>query len=422
MIELHVPGDKSITHRALILAALATGTSRLSNCLTGEDCKSTAGVLRALGVAIPELTTGRLEIRGVGLHGMHDASEPLDCGNSGTTARLMMGVVAGAGVGALFTGDASLQSRPMRRVTEPLTQMGVSVVELGEPGRLPMRFMGSVLREIEYRTPHASAQIKSALLLAGMVGGAHVRVIEPYASRDHTERMLRAVGVRIDETTDSSGQHTVDLEPREVVFPLELSVPGDVSSAAFLIAAALLGIAGEVRIKNVGVNPTRTGFLDVVQEMGGQVRLENHRSVASEPVADIVASPSELHGVEIGGALIPRLIDELPLLAVLAARAEGQTRIRDASELRVKESDRLSALAGNFGALGVEVEESRDGLTVTGTTRALSGSVATRLDHRIAMSFGILAAEPGNQITLDDPDVVRISFPEFWSVLQHVRV
>ncbi len=421
MTVLEVPGDKSISHRALILSALASGTSQLDNLLTGEDCASTAGVLRALGAELPDVHAGTLVVRGVGLRGLRSPDRILDCGNSGTTARLLMGVGAGAGVSAVFDGDASLRSRPMRRVTEPLETMGARFTEMGEAGRLPIRLEGGVLREIEYRTPHASAQIKSALLLAGLVGGAHVRIIEPYASRDHSERMLRAVGVRIEETTDSTGQHTIDLEPREVIFPLELRVPGDLSSAAFLIAAALLGVTGELRIKDVGVNPTRTGFLDVASAMGGRIALENERTVAGEPIADIVARPSSLRGIEIGGALIPRLIDELPLLAILAVRAAGTTTIHDASELRVKESDRVHALATNLDALGVQVTEAADGLSVQGTTRKLKGSVRTLLDHRIAMSFGVLASEPGNEITLDDPEVVRISFPQFWSVLQQAR-
>ena len=420
MIETEVPGDKSITHRALIVSALAIGTSRVRNALTGEDCRSTAHVLRELGCDIPDLHTGELKIDGRELRGLREPARPLDCGNSGTTARLMLGVVAGAGVTAVLDGDDSLRTRPMRRVTEPLTQMGARFTELGAEGRLPIRIDQGITREIEYRTPHASAQIKSALLFAGLVGGSHVRIIEQYPTRDHTERMLRSVGVRVEESTDSNG-HAVDLEPREVIYPLNVDVPGDISSAAFLIAAALLGVTHDLRIRNVGVNPTRTGFIDVVREMGGQVELINQREVAGEPVADIVARASELRGVEIGGAVIPRLIDELPLLAVMAARAGGETRIRDASELRVKESDRIHVLAMNLQSLGVDVAEAADGLTVSGTDRALRGRVNTALDHRIAMSFGVLAEAPGNDITLDDPDVVRISFPQFWSVLQGAR-
>ena len=420
MIETEVPGDKSITHRALIVSALAIGTSRVRNALTGEDCRSTAHVLRELGCDIPDLRTGELKIDGRELRGLRQPARALDCGNSGTTARLMMGAVAGGGVTAVFDGDESLRTRPMRRVTEPLTQMGARFTELGVEGRLPIRIDQGITRELEYRTPHASAQIKSALLFAGLVGGAHVRIIEQYQTRDHTERMFRSAGVRIEESTDPNG-HTVDLEPREVILPLNLDVPGDISSAAFLIAAALLGVTHDLRIRNVGVNPTRTGFIDVVREMGGQVELMNEREVAGEPVADIVAKASELRGVEIGGAIIPRLIDELPLLAVMAARAGGQTRIRDASELRVKESDRIHVLATNLQTLGVSVTETRDGLTVSGTDQPLKGGVNTALDHRIAMSFGVLAEAPGNDITLDDPDVVRISFPQFWSVLQGAR-
>lgn len=424
MIELRVPGDKSITHRSLMLGALAQGRSTIRGALVAGDTRSTAAALSALGCTIPELTEQAFSIEGVGLRGLQMPESTLDCGNSGTTVRLMMGIVAGADLAATFDGDESLRTRPMARISEPLQQMGAQVEWLGAPGRLPLRLRAGAhgLREIEYHSPHASAQIKSALLLAGLVAGVHVRVIEPYTSRDHSERMLRAVGVRVEETTDpAGGQHIVDLEPREVTFPLELEVPGDISSAAFLLAAATLGVTDALRVRNVGLNPTRSGFLEVVRQMGGTLRVENERVQGGELVGDLVAEPSDLHAVEMGGALIPRLIDEIPILAMLAARAKGRTVIRDAAELRVKESDRLRMVAANLAAIGVRVEELSDGLIIEGNSKALSGRVATALDHRIAMSFGVLAAQSGNAIVLDDPDIVKISFPEFWEVLDDYR-
>ena len=421
MTELTVPGDKSITHRALMLAALANGRSTIRGALVAGDTRSTATVLRALSCTIPEVSANAMTVDGVGLRGLQPPSETLDCGNSGTTARLLLGVVAGAGLQAIFDGDASLRTRPMARVTDPLERMGARFEYMAAAGKLPLRVVQGATREIEYQSPHASAQIKSALLLAGLLGGAHVRVVEPYASRDHSERMLRAVGVRIEETTSGDGVHTVDLEPREVTFPLDMQVPGDLSSAAFLLSAALLGAIGPVRVLNVGINPTRTGFLDVVREMGGDLSIENVREEGGEPVADVMAQPSELRAVEIGGALVPRLIDEIPILAMLAVRAAGRTVIRDAAELRVKESDRLRMVAQNLAALGAQVEERADGLVIEGGARPLRGHVQTALDHRIAMSFGVLAAQKDNEITMDDPDIVRISFPEFWKIFHDHR-
>ena len=418
MTELTVPGDKSITHRALILAALADGTSRIRGVLAGEDAQSTATVLRALGTTIPALEPEtELRIEGLGRQGFNEPEDELDCGNSGTTTRLMMGVVAGQSIGATFTGDASLRRRPMRRVTAPLEQMGARVIELGEPGRLPIRIEGAKLRAISFVSEQASAQVKSAILLAGLVSGASAQVTEPLASRDHTERLLRAMGAQVDEQTLDNGTHIVRVGSADHLRPIDLRIPGDFSSAAFLIAAALLGVLPAALIIGVGVNPTRTGLLDILQRMGAAIELRNLREVGGEPVADISARASELCGVEVEPQLVPRLIDEIPILAILAARALGSTTIRGAGELRVKESDRIRALVDNLSGIGAAATELPDGLMITGTAKPLSGAVRTALDHRIAMAFGVLAGEAKNRVEIDDRAVAAVSFPGFWQIL-----
>jgi 3-phosphoshikimate 1-carboxyvinyltransferase len=429
---IRVPGDKSITHRALLLAGLAEGESRLSGLLPGEDCRSTAACLRALGVEIPELPLDGSEIRvrsrGAGF--LRSPSGPLDCGNSGTTARLLLGLLAGLPVTAILTGDASLRSRPMRRVTDPLTRMGARFREDGDPDRLPIQVTGGPLESLTYASPVASAQVKSALLLAGLTGGVPVTVVEPHASRDHTERMLRLLGVSVEagpgslvEGGEGDGGWRVSLEPAAGPLPpLEFQVPGDFSSAAFLAAFALLGGAGPegLRLAEVGINPTRSTLLRVLERMGGAVEVMGkggRDAGAGEPLGDLVLRPVSLHATEVGGEEIPGLIDEIPVLAVLAARAKGVTRIRDAGELRVKESDRITALVVNLRELGVEVEEFEDGLAIRGTDASLRGRVRTFRDHRIAMAFGVLGALPGNEIQVEDPEVADVSYPGFWTLL-----
>ncbi|HEY8485234.1 MAG TPA: 3-phosphoshikimate 1-carboxyvinyltransferase [Longimicrobiales bacterium] len=418
--ELRVPGDKSISHRALMLSALARGTSVLRGLLPGDDPQSTARVLRALGCSVPVLPEdgSPIVVNGRGLRGLSAPAEVLDCGNSGTTARLMLGLLAGYSFRSTLTGDESLRSRPMRRVTEPLTRMGARMVELGEPDRLPIQVEGGRLEPLDYASPKASAQVKSALLLAGLTGRARVRVSEPVVSRDHTERMLRAMGAPIRLERREGEPPAVVLEPVEFLEPLDLVVPGDFSSAAFFLALALLSPAGGIRISGVGVNPTRTGLLNVIARMGGEVAQDELREVSGEPVADLVVGPARLRATEVTPDEVPSLIDEVPVVAILAARAEGETRITGASELRVKECDRLAALATNLRAVGVEAEELPDGLVVRGTDAPLSGRVRSFGDHRIAMAFGILAALPGNEIEIDDPDVVRISYPGYWQALE----
>lgn len=413
---IRVPGDKSISHRALMFAALAEGESTLTGLLDSADIRSTAEALRALGCDVPEVRPdAAVRVRGVGLRGLRSPGAVIDCGNSGTTARLLLGILAGSDVDAELTGDSSLRSRPMARVTDPLTHMGAAFAFLRDEGRFPLRVRGGSLAPFEFDSPHASAQVKSALLLAGLVSGVEVTVREPRLSRDHTERMLGAQGavLRSFETGMSAG---VTLSPPAALRPLALHVPGDFSSAAFLLALGVLRAPG-VRIRDVGVNPTRTGMLNVLARMGADVVHGNAREEGGEPVADLSVTPVALQATSIEADEVPALIDEIPIIAALAAGASGITRIRGAEELRVKETDRISAMVEGLRAVGVEVDEHADGMDITGTTAPLRGTVRTFGDHRIAMAFGVLDALPGNAISVDDPDCVQVSFPGFWEMI-----
>ncbi|HET7464480.1 MAG TPA: 3-phosphoshikimate 1-carboxyvinyltransferase, partial [Longimicrobium sp.] len=415
-----VPGDKSVTHRALMFAACARGDSRLSGLLPGEDCRSTAAVLRALGCDVPDPPAdgGEITVRGRGMEAWRAPDAPLDCGNSGTTSRLMMGLLASRPFASVLTGDPSLRSRPMRRITEPLERMGARFRELDAPDRLPIEVSGGELSPLDYASPKASGQIKSAVLLAGLGAGVRVSVTEPALSRDHTERMLAALGAPVrSETVEGGVRATLEAWGGPLP-PLELRVPGDPSSAAFIAALALLANGGELRIPGVLANPTRTGFFAIVKRMKGLVAWENGRAVAGEPVSDLVVRPSLLRGVDVGAEQIPAAIDEVPVLAVLAARAEGETRITGAGELRVKESDRIAAVVHNLRAIGAEAEELEDGLVIRGGDHPLRGRVTTHGDHRVAMAFGVLAALPGNQVEIDDPACAAVSYPGFWEVLR----
>lgn len=421
--EIHVPGDKSVTHRALMLAAAATGESRLSGLLPGEDCRSTAAVLRELGCDVPEIPGdgGEVRVAGRGLGAWREPARVLDCGNSGTTARLMMGLLASRPFRATLTGDASLRGRPMRRITGPLERMGAAFGELEHPDRLPIEVAGGSLHPLDYVSPKASAQVKSAVLLAGLGAGVRVSVSEPVASRDHTERMLRSLGVPVTGQPTPGGWMVSLPEHHAALPPLELRVPGDPSSAAFFAALAWLADQGELVVRGVGVNPSRDGFFRIAARMGAQVETTNARDEGGEPVADLVLRPSRLRSTTVTEEEIPAAIDEVPILAVLAARAEGETRITGAGELRVKESDRIAAVVGNLRQVGVEAEELPDGMVVRGSDRPLEGRVRTFHDHRIAMAFGILAALPGNRIEVEDPAVVDVSFPGFWDLLGRVK-
>ena len=412
--EVRVPGDKSISHRALMLAALATGESRVQGVLRSADVHSTAGVLRALGADVPTLDAD-MRIVGGGLRGLRAPAAPLDCGNSGTTTRLMAGVCAGYAFESLFVGDASLSRRPMRRIARPLEAMGAQVT-LTSNG-LPMTIVGGALRPIEWESEKASAQIKSAILLAALVGGVEATVREPELSRDHSERMFRAVGVNV-----ATRGTAVTIVPAASLRPLDIEIPGDPSSAAFFAALAVLANEGELHLPGVGINPTRVGFYQALRRMGARLTFADERDVGGEPVGTIIAGASAgvLRATTAQGAEIPTMIDELPLLACVAARAQGTTVITGAAELRVKESDRIATVVANLRTLGAEAEELPDGLRVTGSDAPLTGRVVTHGDHRLAMAFGILGALPGNAITIDDPECAVVSFPGFWEQLERL--
>jgi len=409
-VEIRVPGDKSLSHRALIFAALARGTSQIRDILLSADVHSTAGVLRALGVPVPPLGAD-ITITSAGARAFTPPAVDLDCGNSGTTTRLLAGVAAGCAFHSRFIGDESLSRRPMRRVARPLIEMGARV-ELEAGDGLPMVIHGGALHSIAWRSETASAQIKSAILLAGVVAGVDVQVTEPSRSRDHTERMLRAFGA----TVEVDGTR-VRLAATETLQPFDLRVPADPSSAAFLIALAVLSAHTSIVVPNVCLNPTRTGFFEVLRRMGARVQTVPGAQQGGEDTGSVEGAPSELRGVVVGAGDVPSMIDELPLLACAAARALGTTEIRGAAELRVKESDRIATVVSNLRALGASADELPDGLVVHGSSSPLRGTVRTHGDHRIAMAFGVLGALPGNEIAFDDPSCVAVSYPAFWSDL-----
>jgi 3-phosphoshikimate 1-carboxyvinyltransferase len=413
--SVRVPGDKSITHRVLLLSALAPGTSRIRGALTSLDARSTARVLRQLGTSLSPLRPGRI----TQIEGRRRFRQPatrLDCGNSGTTARLLLGLLSAHEFAATLTGDRSLRRRPMRRVTLPLSTMGARFTEVDGDG-LPLTVTGGKLRSVRYEMPVSSAQIKSAILLAGMAGGVEVSLREPHGrSRDHTERLLSAFGYDVGES-----EGWIRFQPSGQLDPFEMDVPGDPSSAAFLVGAAVLAEYGELRIGGIGVNPTRIGFLEVLARMGADVRVENRSMSFGEPVGDLLAGPSGLHATEIRAAEIPGLIDEIPLLAVVASRAEGVTIFRQVGELRVKESDRLGLIAENLRSLGVEAAVEGDDLLVEGTDSPPRGKVRTAADHRLAMAFAVLGTVPGARIAIDDMSCAAVSFPNFTETLQSIR-
>jgi 3-phosphoshikimate 1-carboxyvinyltransferase len=409
------PGDKSLTHRAILLGALADGTSQISGALTSLDARSMAGAFRVLGIDISPLTAGRrVTVKGKGLRGLRRPKRSLDCGNSGTAARFLLGVTAAYPFAARLVGDASLRRRPMRRVTAPLRTMGAEFVEEGGDG-LPIVVKGGKLKSLEYLSPTASAQVKGALIFAGLAAGVEVIIHEPVRSRDHTERMLRALGARVD--TDGL---TVRFNPPSSISPFDIQVPADPSSAAFLVGAALLAESGELEIPGVDVNPTRTGFLKVLGRMGASVEVSQTADVIGEPVATLRVRPGALRATEVAPDEVPSLIDEIPLLAVLASRAEGVTVFRGVEELRVKESDRLALMARNLQAVGVVAEATNDELRVTGTDRPPAGRVDTEKDHRIAMAFAVLNTLNGAAIRLSERASVSVSYPGFFDDLRQI--
>jgi len=395
-----------------MLAALARGKSELSGLLTGDDVKSTARVLRQLGADISPIREGVVLVSSAPLTA-HRA--PLNCGNSGTSARLMLGILAGQKFAATLTGDASLRRRPMRRVTEPLKQMGADINERGDG--LPLTIRGGTLRGLTYASPVASAQVKGAILFAGLTGRVPVTIREPYRSRDHTERLFAHLGLGIHERDGA-----ISYQPSAVNIPaFQISVPGDPSSAAFLVGAGVLANAGELLIENVGVNPTRTGFIVVLERMGAHVKRVNLRDEGGEPVADLVVRPAALKGTEVSAAEIPTLVDEVPILAILASRARGATVFREVGELRVKESNRLELIAANLRGLGVRAEALGNDLHVEGTEKPPRGRVDTASDHRLAMAFAVLGTVDGAGVKLSERKSVAISYPSFFTDLKRIR-
>lgn len=410
---IRVPGDKSISHRSLILASLAEGESRIRGILDSEDVRATAEALRSLGAAIPALA-GEMPVKGAGLRGLRPPRHALDCRNSGTTTRLVAGVVAANPFSARFEGDASLSKRPMKRVAEPLTYMGAQF-DFEHGDGLPMTVRGADLRSIDWDTRASSAQVKSAILLAGLVAGLEVRVTEKSPSRDHTERMLRAMGADVE--TDGN---QICLRPLRRLAPIEINVPADPSSAAFFVALASLASEGELTLTDVLLNPTRTGFLEAMTRMGAHVDKTGIATSGGEDIGSLRVRPAHLKSTRITEAEVPALIDELPLLACVAAGAGVELEITGAAELRVKESDRISAVVQNLRAVGAEAEELPDGLRVHASRRELAGKIDPRGDHRIAMAFGILSAASGNHIAVMNPDCVAVSYPRFWEDLRRV--
>ncbi len=416
---LRVPGDKSISHRALMLGAMAIGESRIRGLLESDDVMATARALGAMGVAIGREEDGTWRVSGVGVGGLSSPDDVLDCGNSGTTTRLLMGLLASQPVRAVLSGDASLRRRPMGRVIAPLGAIG-ALIEAREGGRLPLLLRGAdTPLPIDYRLPVASAQVKSAVLFAGLNTPGTTTVREPVPSRDHSERMLAAMGAAI-AVDEEAGERVIRLTGEAELAPLDLEVPGDISSAAFPIVAALLAPAGRLRIENVGVNPLRTGLLDALAAMGAGIAIENRREAGGEPVADLeITAGQGLRGTDFDPALAPRMIDEYPVLFVAAACAEGRSRFTGLSELRVKESDRLAAMAAVLTAAGVPVEERPDGLVIEGVGGPVPGGarIATRLDHRIAMAALVLGGRARAPVEIDDAAPITTSFPGFVALM-----
>lgn len=406
--ELAVPGDKSISHRAIMFGAIAEGLTEVTNFLQGADCLSTISCFRSLGIEI-ENRTDKILIYGKGLHGLKASPQILNAGNSGTTTRLISGILAGQPFSTTLTGDVSIQKRPMKRIFTPLSAMGARFESENHNDCAPFTVYGGKLSGINYTSPVASAQVKSAVLLAGLYADGITSVTEPVLSRNHTELMLNGFGAQV-----TSCGTTASIEPEPELMGQNVQVPGDISSAAYFIALGLITPNSEILIKNVGINPTRDGIIKAALAMGGNLTLLNERTVSGEPVADILVKSSNLHGTAIGGELIPALIDEIPVIAVMAAFAEGTTAITDAQELRVKESDRIAVVTENLTAMGGKITPTEDGMIIEGGVSLHGACIRTCMDHRIAMSFAVAGLNADGVTTFDNPDCVTISYPSFF--------
>jgi len=414
--EVTVPGDKSISHRAIMFASLAQGESHIRGLLRGEDCLSTLSAFQSMGVEIVETAEDELIVHGCGLDGLQEPVDVIDCGNSGTTMRLMSGILAAQPFFSVLSGDQYLRQRPMGRVIDPLTSMGAKFLGRDGNSKAPLAINGGGLAPATYHSPIASAQVKSAVLLAGLQVDGVTTVYEPHLSRDHSERMLRYFGAKVESFSGgASVVGRVQLTGQEVI------VPADISSAAFFLVAGLIVPNSELLLKNVGINPTRSGIIDILQQMGGSIEVVNRRELSGEPVADLVVKSSELHGINIGGDLIPRAIDEFPVVSVAAACASGVTTISDARELRVKETDRIAAMCESLGILGIDIVALDDGMRITGGKKISGGCVNSYGDHRIAMSIAIAALMAETAVEITDTECTETSFPRFWELLAQIK-
>ena len=409
--EITPPADKSISHRAIMFASLAEGKSTISNFLQAEDPLRTLQAFRRMGIEIDDTDKKRIIVKGRGLHGLSAPADEIDCGNSGTTMRLISGVLAAQSFSSVLTGDAFLRKRPMGRIIKPLSEMGADIVpENG--GYPPLHIKGKNLQPVTYNSPIASAQVKSAILLAGLYCKGRTTVTEPGKSRDHTERMLHSCGADI-----TINDLEVSIQGTKGLTPFDITIPGDLSSAAFFIVAALIVPGSEIVVKNAGINPTRTGVIEILQRMGGEISLKNVHEVSGEPVADIQVRHSRLSGTDIGGDLVLRAIDEFPVICVASAMARGITKISGAAELRVKESDRIASMSTELKKMGVHVEEFEDGLAIEGSEKIRSATVQSHGDHRIAMSMVIAGLTVEEETTVEDTECVNTSFPGFTDLL-----
>ncbi|MEG0214754.1 MAG: 3-phosphoshikimate 1-carboxyvinyltransferase [Hungatella sp.] len=413
--EINIPGDKSISHRSVMFGSIAKGTTEISNYLNGADCLSTISCFQRMGIDITH-TGHKILVHGLGLHGLKAPREVLDCGNSGTTMRLLSGILAAQSFDVTLTGDDSIKKRPMKRIMEPLTLMGAQITGLEDVGCAPLAISGRPLHGIHYPSQVASAQVKSAILLAGLYASGETKVTEPYISRDHTEIMLRCFGAEV--KTEGT---TAIIRPVKELYGTQVQVPGDISSAAFFIAAGLLVPNSEILIRHVGLNPTRDGMLQVCKDMGADITYLHEHSAFGEPTADLLVRSGSLHGMTIGGALIPTLIDELPIIAAMACFAEGVTVIRDAAELKVKESNRIEAMVQNLTAMGADVEETKDGMIIRGGKPLHGAVIDSRQDHRIAMTFAIAGLCADGETEISDAECVRISYPGFYEDLSRLQ-
>ncbi len=413
--ELTPPGDKSISHRAIIIGSLAKGTTQVNGFLSSDDTLSSANAMRMLGVPI-EINNSNVEIIGKGLFGLREPEDFIDAGNSGTTARLLTGLLCAQRFFTAITGDRYLRARPMERVVKPLTMMGGKIWGRDEGKRLPLAIQGAKLSAIKYQSPVASAQIKSAILLAGLYTEGETEVTEPTRTRDHTERMLSHLGVAVRRNGTS-----VKIKNEAEFKGTEISVPADISSAAFFIVSALINPSSEILIKNVGINPQRTGVIEILKRMGGNIQILNEREAGSEPVGDIVVRSSTLRSIQINGDMIPKAIDELPIISVAACFAEGETVIKDAKELRVKETDRIRAMTTELRKLGAQVEELDDGMIIVGKENLNGAMCSSWGDHRIAMAIAVAGSRAEDITTIEDTECVSVSFPGFFDVMRRLR-